>query len=81
MTLEQKIELVEKARAESLEFDEYFKELLGRGLSHVGAYNESAKKLEPKASPVLEQKKPVSSAKKTSSPAKTEKVNEQPSKP
>lgn len=78
MTLEQKIQLVERARAESIDFDDYFKELLGSGMSHAGAYNTAYVKLDakPKSKPApkAETKKPESPVKKTTT-VKTEKVN------
>lgn len=80
MTFEQKKELVEAERAKSIEFDDYFKELLSSGLSSVGAYNMCHQKLVEKK-PAPEVKKPVPTSKKpTNATAKVEKANEQPSK-
>lgn len=82
MTFEEKKELVDAARAGSIEMDEQFKELLGSGLSTLGAYNICYEKLTAKAPATApEVKKPVPTSKKpTNATTKVEKANEQPSK-
>lgn len=82
MTLEEKIVLVDKAREASIAFDDYFKELLGSGLSNAGAYIQAALKLEQEKPKATTQDKQVASPvkKPSATPAKVEKVNEQPSK-
>jgi hypothetical protein len=82
MTFEEKRDAVDEARLQSLELDEYFKELLGSGLSSVGAYNSCYEKIAPKKpTAIAPVQKPVSTNTKTSAVnSKVEKENGKSSK-
>lgn len=67
MTFEQKRDAVDLARLSSIKIDELFKELLGSGMSTVGAYNKCYSELEknqPVTKPTTPVKKPVNTTTK-----------------
>ena len=78
MTFEEKRDAVDLARAESIELDDRFKDLLGSGLSSVGAYNTLYAELEANK-PAPKPEKPVTATKPTTN-TKVSKANEQSSK-
>jgi hypothetical protein len=78
MTFEEKRDAVDLARAESIELDNRFKDLLGSGLSSVGAYNAIHAEIQA-SKPAPKSEKPVTAPKPTAT-TKVSKANEQPSK-
>jgi hypothetical protein len=78
MEFSEKIELIEKARADYPEFDEEFKEYLGRGFGTNGAYNhftlEDIEKHAPKkvVVPVEKVVIPTKTTAKVDTPKKTD---------